>query len=131
MTFTARDWPAENGVDILAEDSPSFDWEGTWSLVNDPGEAGLSFENRDTGSSGTPLRQLEVGKGEGDAKPLLFAKLGDPDVCRVYERERQRSPGRNKPRELRFGENYRLFDGTDSLKQNLDIRRIISRWSRP
>ncbi|MBK3547581.1 hypothetical protein JHN56_31755 [Streptomyces sp. MBT60] len=91
VTFTARDWPAENGVGILTEDSPSFDGEGTWSLVNDPGEAGLirlSFENRDTGSSGTPLQQLEVGKGEGDAKPLLFAKLGDPDVCRVYEVER-------------------------------------------
>ncbi|NEE40799.1 hypothetical protein G3M53_87415 [Streptomyces sp. SID7982] len=91
VTFTARDWPAENGVGILAEDAPSFDGEGTWSLVNDPGEAGLirlSFENRDTGSSGTPLQQLEVGKGEGDAKPLLFAKLGDPDVCRVYELER-------------------------------------------
>ncbi|MDJ1643975.1 hypothetical protein [Streptomyces pakalii] len=91
VTFTARDWPAENGVGILAEDSPSFDGEGTWSLVNDPGEAGLirlSFENRETGSSGTPLQQLEVGKGEGDAKPLLFAKLGDPDVCRVYELER-------------------------------------------
>ncbi|MGW1295218.1 hypothetical protein [Streptomyces sp. NPDC002533] len=91
VTFTARDWPAGNGVGILAKDSPSFDGKGTWSLVNDPGEAGLirlSFENRETGSPGPPLRELEVGRGEGDARPLLFARLGDPDVCRVYKLER-------------------------------------------
>ncbi|OCC09033.1 hypothetical protein [Streptomyces sp. PTY087I2] len=88
VTFTAGNWPAENGVGILAKDAPSFDGEGTWSLVNDPGETGLirlSFENRETGSPGPPLRELEVGKDEGSAKPMLFANLGDPDVCRVYE----------------------------------------------
>ncbi|ESU51158.1 hypothetical protein P376_0861 [Streptomyces sp. HCCB10043] len=37
----------------------------------------------------------------------------------------------SKVRELGFGENYRLFDGTDSLKQNLDIRRIILGWGHP
>ncbi|MFF8553988.1 hypothetical protein ACF058_14255 [Streptomyces sp. NPDC015501] len=93
VTFTARDWPAGNGVGILAEGAPSFDGTGTWSVVSAPGEPGrvrLSFENRETGRPGPPLQQLEVGKGEGGAPPMLFARLGDPDVCRVYELERER-----------------------------------------
>ncbi|MDQ0986006.1 hypothetical protein [Streptomyces sp. V2I9] len=93
VTFTARDWPAGNGVGILAQDAPSIDGEGTWSVVSAPGEAGrvrLSFEDREAGQPGPPLQQLEVGKSEADTPPMLFAKLGDPDVCRVYELERER-----------------------------------------
>ncbi|RST23111.1 hypothetical protein EF908_12740 [Streptomyces sp. WAC04770] len=88
VTFTARNWPAENGVGILREDAETFDGQGTWSLLSAPGEDGLirlSFEDRESVQPGPPLYQLAVGKGDVSGKPILFAQLGDPDVCRVYE----------------------------------------------
>ncbi|MFF3243228.1 hypothetical protein ACFYWY_05685 [Streptomyces sp. NPDC002870] len=85
VTFTVKNWPRENQPRILEKGAPSFNGGGTWELLNPPGEdgeVGLDFENLDNDPYGATVTELLVGKEDG--RIVLFAKLGDPDVCRVF-----------------------------------------------
>ncbi|MFD5982833.1 hypothetical protein [Streptomyces cyaneofuscatus] len=86
VSFSADNWPEENGPEILKGDARTFEGRGSWRITGDPGEddsISLHFEDRPANRPGQPLQQLQVGKEDG--RLVLFAKLGDPDVCRVYE----------------------------------------------
>ncbi|MFF3259055.1 hypothetical protein ACFYWO_07735 [Streptomyces sp. NPDC002932] len=84
-TFSVKSWPTEDGPEILADDAPTFDGGGIWKLLNPPGEdgkVGLAFNGPDTSVRGTTVTELLVGKEDGHT--VLFARLGDPDVCRTF-----------------------------------------------
>ncbi|MFF3325194.1 hypothetical protein [Streptomyces sp. NPDC002889] len=86
VTFSVKHWPKEDGPEILTEDRPSFDGGGVWKLLNPPGEdaeVGLAFDDLDTSARGATVTELLVGKEDGHT--VLFARLGDPDVCRVFK----------------------------------------------
>ncbi|MFE6763653.1 hypothetical protein [Streptomyces sp. NPDC057689] len=84
VTFSVKNWPKEEGPGILTEKVATFDGAGAWKLLNAPGEdgeVGLVFDGLDTGARGATVTELRV--GEEDGRTVLFARLGDPDVCRV------------------------------------------------
>ncbi|WP_329029119.1 hypothetical protein [Streptomyces sp. NBC_01423] len=84
VTFSVKNWPKEEGPGILTEKVPTFDGAGVWKLLNAPGEdgeVGLAFDGLDTSARGATVTELRV--GEDDGHTVLFARLGDPDVCRV------------------------------------------------
>ncbi|MFI1223203.1 MULTISPECIES: hypothetical protein [unclassified Streptomyces] len=89
VSFSAENWPEQSGPEILKGDARAFDGRGSWRIEGEPGEddgISLHFENPPADRPGLPLYQLQVGEEDGDL--VLFAKLGDPDVCRVYELKR-------------------------------------------
>ncbi|WP_405900083.1 hypothetical protein OG242_23725 [Streptomyces sp. NBC_00727] len=84
VTFSVKNWPKEEGPGILTQKVPTFDGAGVWKLLNAPGEdgeVGLAFDGLDTSARGATVTELRV--GEKDGHTVLFARLGDPDVCRV------------------------------------------------
>lgn len=86
VTFSVKDWPEEDGTEILAEDIPTFNGGGIWKLLNAPGQdgkVGLGFDARTEHAGSDAVNELLVGREDGHL--VLFAKLGDPDVCRTYE----------------------------------------------
>ncbi|MFD4139882.1 hypothetical protein [Streptomyces sp. NPDC058572] len=86
VRFSVKHWPKEDDPEILREDGPSFDGGGVWKLLNPPGEdgeIGLTFDDLDTSARGATVTGLQVGKEDGHT--VLFARLGDPDVCRVFK----------------------------------------------
>lgn len=86
VTFSVKDWPEESGTGILAEGAPTFDGGGVWKLLNSPGQdgkVGLGFDARTKHAGSDAVNELLVGKEDGHM--VLFAKLGDPDVCRTYK----------------------------------------------
>ncbi|MFG2598596.1 hypothetical protein [Streptomyces sp. NPDC048462] len=86
VTFSVKDWPRKGGTEILAEDVPTFDGGGVWKLLNSPGQdgrVGLDFDGLAKHAGSAPVNELLVGKEDGHM--VLFAKLGDPDVCRTFK----------------------------------------------
>ncbi|MEN8650303.1 hypothetical protein ABCR94_06610 [Streptomyces sp. 21So2-11] len=86
LTLTVKNWPKENAVEILKKGAPAFDGRGYWEMPNPPGkdaEIELQFEDLYGRRGGPPVDQLQVGRSDGHT--VLFAKLGDPDVCRVFK----------------------------------------------
>lgn len=84
--FAATDWPDSGGPEILDEKTPSSDGGGTWRIEGGPGKGdrvGLQFEDGGPERTGPPVERLQVGRRDGHI--VLFDRLGDPDVCRVFE----------------------------------------------
>lgn len=86
VTFSVKGWPKEDGPEILTEGAvPTFDGGGVWKLLNRPGEdgkVGLAFSGPGPSARRATVTELLVGKEDGHT--VLFARLGDPDVCRTF-----------------------------------------------
>ncbi|NED87584.1 hypothetical protein G3I76_46810 [Streptomyces sp. SID11233] len=85
VMFSVEGWPKEDGPEILTEDVSTFDGGGIWKLLNPPGEdgkVGLAFSGPDPSARSATVTELLVGKEDGHT--VLFARLGDPDVCRTF-----------------------------------------------
>ncbi|MFD4112746.1 hypothetical protein ACFWSJ_04755 [Streptomyces niveus] len=84
--FAATGWPESADPGILDRKTPVFDGGGTWRIDGEPGKGdriGLQFEDSRPERTRTPVEQLQVGRRDGHI--VLFDRLGDPDVCRVFE----------------------------------------------
>ncbi|MFJ2175118.1 hypothetical protein ACIOHE_19745 [Streptomyces sp. NPDC087851] len=84
--FSVTDWPDSSDPEILETKPAAFDGHGTWRIEADPDQGdriGLQFEDDDQEHTGLPVKQLRVGRKDG--RIVLFDRLGDPDVCRVFE----------------------------------------------